>query len=47
MNIETIISNLLNGEPVHDAIMIGIAFIFAYTFYQCIFSAMFSIFSKN
>lgn len=46
MNIETIISDLLNGEPVHDAIMIGIAFIFAYEFYRVFFSAVFSIF-KN
>ena len=46
MNIETIISNLLNGEPIHDAIMIGIAFIFAYEFYKVLFSSVFSIF-KN
>lgn len=46
MNIETIISNLLNGEPLHDSIMVGIAFIFAYEFYKVLFSAVFSIF-KN
>lgn len=46
MNIESIISELLNGEPIHDSLMIGIAFIFAYEFYKVLFSAVFSIF-KN
>ena len=47
MNIDSIISNMLNGEPLHDAIVIGTIFICFYTFYQVIFSAMFSIFNKN
>lgn len=47
MNIEEIISNLLNGEPIHDSLMIGISFIFAYEFYKVFFSAVFSIFNKN
>lgn len=46
MNIEEIISDSLNGEPLHDAVMIGISFIFAYEFYKVLFSAVFSIF-KN
>lgn len=46
MDIESIISNLLNGEPLHDTMMIGIAFIFAYEFYRVLFSSVFSIFSK-
>lgn len=46
MNIETIISDLLNGEPLHDSIMVGIAFIFAYEFYRVFFSAVFSIFKS-
>lgn len=46
MNIEQIISNLLNGEPIHDAIMICVSLIFAYEFYRVIFSSVFSIF-KN
>lgn len=46
MNIEQIISSMLNGEPLHDSIMIGIAFTFAYEFYKVFFSAVFSIF-KN
>lgn len=46
MNIENIISNMLNGEPLHDSIMISIAFIFAYEFYKVLFSSLFSIFTK-
>ena len=46
MNIENIISDMLNGEPIHDTIMIGIAFIFAYEFYKVFFSAVFSVFKK-
>lgn len=46
MSIEQIINNLLNGEPIHDSIMIGIAFIFSYEFYKVLFSSVFSIF-KN
>ena len=46
MNIEQIISSMLNGEPIHDSLMIGISFIFAIEFYRVFFSAMFSIF-KN
>ena len=47
MNIEEIISDLMNGEPLHDAIMLGIAIVFAYEFYRVFFSAVFSIFKKN
>lgn len=47
MNIEQIINNMLNGEPLHDSIMIGISFIFAYEFYRVFFSAVFSIFKNN
>lgn len=46
MNIEQIISNMLNGEPLHDSIMVGIGFIFAYEFYKVFFSAVFSIFKS-
>lgn len=46
MNIEEIIRNMLNGEPLHDSIMVGIAFIFAYEFYKVFFSAVFSIFKS-
>ena len=44
MNIEEIISTMLTGEPLHDAIVIGIIFTCFYCFYSAIFSAMFSFF---
>lgn len=47
MNIEEIASSMLNGEPVHDGIVIGIIFICFYSFYNAIFSGVFSIFSKR
>lgn len=47
MNIEEIASSMLNGEPIHDGIVIGIIFICFYTFYNSIFSGMFSIFNKR
>ena len=47
MNIEEVVSSMLNGEPVHDGIVIGICFICFYTFYQVLFSSVFSIFKKD
>lgn len=47
MNIEEIASTMLNGEPVHDGIVIGIIFICFYSFYNAIFSGVFSIFNKR
>lgn len=46
MNIEEVLSSMLNGEPLHDAMVIGIAFVCFYTFYSAIFSGVFSIFKK-
>lgn len=46
MNIEEIASNMLNGEPIHDGIIIGIIFICFIEFYYTIFGAMFSIFKR-
>lgn len=46
MNIEEIVSSMLNGDPVHDGIVIGIIFICFYSFYNAIFSGVFSIFKK-
>ena len=46
MDIDTIISTMLNGEPIHDGIIIGIIFICFIEFYKAIFSGLFSIFSK-
>lgn len=44
MNIDDIITNMLNGEPLHDGIVIAIIFICFYTFYSEIFKGVFSIF---
>ena len=46
MNIDTIISTMLNGEPIHDGIVIGTIFICFITFYNVIFSSLFTLFSK-
>lgn len=46
MNIEEIVSNMLNGEPIHDGVVIGIIFICFYSFYNTIFNGMFSIFKR-
>lgn len=47
MNIEEIVANMLNGEPIHDGLVIGIIFVCFYAFYNAIFSGLFSIFSKK
>lgn len=47
MNIEEVASNMLNGDPIHDAIVIGIIFMCFYSFYNAIFSGMFSLFRRN
>jgi hypothetical protein len=46
MNIDEVLSTMLNGEPLHDAIVIGIAFTCFFTFYNVLFSSMFSLFRK-
>lgn len=46
-NIDTILSNYLNGEPLHDAFVIGILFTIFSIFYNTVFTAMFSIFKRN
>ncbi len=46
MNIEEIATSMLNGEPIHDGIVIGIIFVCFYVFYNAIFSGLFSIFKK-
>jgi len=47
MNIDEICSEMLNGEPLHDAIVIGIVFTCFIIFYKAIFGAVFTIFRKN
>lgn len=46
MNIEQIATNMLNGEPIHDGIVIGTIFMCFIIFYENIFGAIFSIFKK-
>lgn len=46
MNIETITSTMLNGEPIHDGLVIGIVFYCFIIFYENIFGAVFSVFKK-
>lgn len=47
MNIDEILTNFLNGEPLHDALIIGIFFTIFFEFYKVIFSAVFSIFKRS
>ena len=47
MNIEEVALNMLNGEPIHDGIVIGIIFICFYSFYNAIFTGLFSIFKTK
>ena len=46
MNIEEIATSMLNGDPIHDGIVIGIIFVCFYAFYNAIFSGLFTIFRK-
>lgn len=47
MNIEEIVTDMLNGDPVHDGLVIGIIFVCFYAFYNAIFSGLFSIFNRK
>lgn len=46
MNIISILSDNLTGEPLKDAIIIGILFTILWSFYNVIFEAVFSIFKR-
>lgn len=46
MNLEEIATSMLNGEPIHDGIVLGVIFICFYAFYNAIFGGLFSIFKK-
>lgn len=46
MQLETILSNYLNGEPLHDAIAMGIVMAVVFEFYKVVFSSIFTIFKK-
>lgn len=47
MNIDEVLSSMLNGEPIHDGIVIGIIFLCFYTFYNTIFGSIFTIFDRK
>lgn len=47
MNIEEVVSNMLNGDPIHDGLVIGICLLCFYAFYTAIFTGVFSIFKKD
>lgn len=47
MNIITVLEDFLTGEPLKDAVIIGILFTVFWSFYNVIFEAVFSIFKKN
>lgn len=46
MNITEILGTMLNGEPLHDSIVIGWYGIIGLLFYEILFSAMLSIFKR-
>ena len=46
MTIIDLLQNELTGEPIKDAIIIGILFTVFWSFYNVIFEAVFSIFKK-
>lgn len=46
MNIDEVLSNMLNGDPLHDSIVIGIMFVCFWTFFNAIFTGLFSIFRR-
>lgn len=47
MEIISLISDNLTGEPLKDAFIIGIYFIGMWTLIQVIFESVFTIFKKN
>lgn len=46
MSLDEIVTTMLNGEVIHDGIIIGTIFICFWAFYNTIFTAIFSIFRK-
>lgn len=47
MEIINLISENLTGEPIKDAIIIGIYFICIWTLIQVLFESIFTIFKRN
>lgn len=46
MSIDYIVSTMLNGEIIHDGLVIGLVIIVFMEFYYCTFGAVFSLFKK-
>lgn len=46
MDIMFLLEDYLTGEPLKDAIILGILFTILWTFYNVFFEAVFSIFKK-
>ena len=46
MSIADIVSDFLTGNPIEDAIIIGVLFTCFFSFYDIMFSSLFSIFKK-
>lgn len=45
-NLQNILDTFLVGEPLQDAIIIGILFTIFFEFYKVIFSSVFTLFKK-
>ncbi len=45
-NLQTLLDTFLVGEPLQDAIIIGILFTIFFEFYKVIFSSVFTLFKK-
>lgn len=44
MELNELLANYLNGEPLHDAVAIGIIITIVFEFYKVIFSTIFGLF---
>lgn len=47
MNITQVVSDMLTGDPLKDSIIIGLAFSFFLTFWDIMFSSIFSLFKSQ
>ena len=46
MNLDSLLSDYLNGEPLHDMVVIAILFTIMFEFYKVCFSSFFTIFKR-
>lgn len=47
LDLSTMVTNMLNGEPLHDGIVVATILVVFYVFYSVMFASLFSIFKKN